>query len=378
MSRYWLKTGIALVAVAALLLLFASRLVYNFYHDPLKNISATTTVRVYPNSGIHALADKLYAKGLIRYRYLFILFAELTGKGGKLRYGEYHVQQGMSEAKLLDNMVQGADTVKYRMTFIEGWTFRQVISALNRNNNIRHTLSDLSAQAIMKKINVKKADPEGWIFPDTYFFEWDATDLSVLKQGYAAMQVLLVKQWPRRASGLPYKHSYQALIVASMVEKEAKLAKERKKIAAVILRRMKIRMHLQIDATVHYGLQQPYSVPLSRQNLKQNTPYNTYMHYGLPPTPISMPGKASIMAALHPGTGKALFYVLKGNGAHVFSNTYHEHLEAVEKYRQRHRSKSNQRDIASHTISSSVAENFFETMQSYFMKVFVLWLARGA
>ncbi len=193
-------------------------------------------------------------------------------------------------------------------------------------------MKGLSLAQVAKRLNLPHPSPEGLLFPDTYFFTLDTPDTEILSRAVEEMRNYLQEQWPRRARGLPYRSPYQALIVASMVEKETALPREMPIIAAIILKRLKIWMHLQIDSTVIYGLEPHFSGNLTINDLKKKTPYNTYTKYGLPPTPIAMPSALAIHAALHPAKTPYLYYVAKGDGSHQFSVTLAEQNAAVAKY----------------------------------------------
>lgn len=310
---------------------------HRFIHTPLrseKEIKQATTIQVSPGTGVHYLANHLHQRGLLQHPQFFIWLARLTGGASLLKAGEYQIMRSMTPRDLLDNIVAGK--VKQRsITFIEGWTFRQVKAALNENSYIKHTITTLTDQQVMTQLGYPDQRPEGLFFPDTYFFTWGDSDIKILREAYQHMQTALNVAWQRRAKNLAYKNPCQALIVASLVEKETALPKERPEIAGVILRRLKKRIPLQVDPTVLYGLSRPYDSRITKEDLMTNTAYNTYKHYGLPPTPIDMPSRASILAALNPTGGDALYYVARrGCGSHVFSATYKEHRQAVKKYRQ--------------------------------------------
>jgi UPF0755 protein len=221
------------------------------------------------------------------------------------------------------------------ITFIEGWTFRQMREALNRQQGLRHLSMSRSDEELMRAIGAKESKPEGLFFPDTYYFSADMSDLDILKRAYLTMQRKLDAAWQSRAPGLPYRDAYEALIMASIVEKETGSGDERPLIASVFLNRLKLNMRLQTDPTVIYGLGEAFDGNLRKRDLLADTSYNTYTRGGLPPTPIAMPGLAAIEAALHPEPSKALYFVGKGNGRHAFSTTLDEHNRAVARYQLR-------------------------------------------
>lgn len=312
-------------AVLAFALLFVS---YQIFY---KSSGQNTVIKVYKGESLRSLAYRLKLLGLVDHPLLFELYGRLRGDSEQLKHGEYQVKSNESMNTLLMHIVTG-DIYVREFQIIEGWTYRQVRSALLADPHIAHTIKALSPQALMKKIGSIHSNPEGLLFPNTYAYTWGDTDFEIAARAYYAMQETLVKQWQQRAADLPYKSAYQALIVASMIEKETALDRERAEIAGVILRRLKIRMRLQIDPTVVYGLGKPYGTRLTRKDLKQPTAYNTYTNYGLPPTPIDMPSLASIIAALHPKDGTALYYVAKEDGSHQFSDTYLKHRQAIAQY----------------------------------------------
>ena len=303
---------------------------WNYLGTPLLQ---SRIVKVYPGDSLRSLANRFYAQGLIQHPEVFEWYGRLKGDSSELKPGEYQIWPNDSMASLLSHIVDG-DVLMRDFQIIEGWTFRDIRQALQSDPHLVHKLKDLSDEALMKKLGSTYQHPEGLLFPDTYAYTWGDSDVDIVTRAYQRMQSILQQQWPKRAADLPYKSEYQALIVASMIEKETALDRERAEIAGVILRRLKIRMRLQVDPTVVYGMGKPYGTALTRTDLKTPTPYNTYTNYGLPPTPIDMPSLASIVAALHPKEGTALYYVARTDGSHTFSDTYMEHRAAVSEYRQ--------------------------------------------
>ncbi|AJC50660.1 endolytic transglycosylase MltG [Coxiella endosymbiont of Amblyomma americanum] len=330
------KILFSIVITSVLILaLWIAILWYRFTRIPMseaaKTKQSTITIKVPSGTGIRYLAHLLLKHSLIKNKGIFILCTRFMENTPLLKTGEYQITKTTTLRKLLNDIVTG-NTKQRSITFIEGWTFHQVRKTLKENSYIRHTINKLSDQKIMEKLGDNRY-PEGLFFPDTYFFTWRDTDLQILHRAYDRMQMILKKIWKNREKGLPYKNSYQALIVASLIEKEATLPKEHAKISGVILRRLKKSMLLQIDPTVLYGLGLPYNNPITKKDLTFYTPYNTYRNHGLPPTPIDMPSYRSIWAALNPDLRSAdLYYVARGDGGHEFSVTYQSHLTAVRKY----------------------------------------------
>ncbi len=321
------------------LILSMSFLLGFFYYEvgyrPLIKVGSNR-VKVPVGSDILQLANQLAAQHLIHHVSAFILFAEFHNLAKNLHYGEYAISPGMTPCQLLSNIQRGRGLFRHNMTFIEGRTFQDMLNRLALDPDLRHTLTGKTPEQIMTLLGHAGENPEGRFFPDTYAFIWGNSDAEVLQRAYRKMTQFLAVQWPLRVTTLPYKTSYEALIVASLVERETALPVERPMIAAVILHRLQQNMRLQVDPTILYGLGKSYNAPIMKQDLKKDTPYNTYLHEGLPPTPISMPGGASILAALHPALNTtALYYVSKGDGSHQFSDTYPQHLQAVAAYQKK-------------------------------------------
>lgn len=301
---------------------------------PLNPTAQILSVKIPPGASLAEIAKRLYEKQFISHPNIFIWIARIRGVAEKLRYGEYEIKPGMSLIELMENMVNAKGIVMHQVMFIEGWTFEEIKKALNKDDNLRHKIKGKTNAQIMALLGLPIQHSEGLFFPDTYTFAWGTSDLEVLKTAYALMQQTLSKLWQTRAANLPYETPYQALIVASLVEKETAIKNERPLVAGVILRRLQKGMRLQVDPTVLYGLNKPFGSVITRKDLKSKTPYNTYVIRGLPPTPIDIPSFTSIEAALHPMQSDALYYVARGDGSHQFSATYKEHLQAVKKYRQ--------------------------------------------
>lgn len=249
----------------------------------------------------------------------------------RLRSGEYQFKAYSTPSMVISQVVSGSD-VYHTFTIVNGWTIYQVLNALTQDKEIKHDLDNQSLSQIAKTIGINQSSPEGWLYPNSYYYRWGVTESALLKRAYNAMQVYLMAQWKTRAADLPYRSPYQVLIVASMIEKETAVTSEKPIIAVIILKRLKLWMRLQIDASVIYGMGPNFKGPLNRANLDLKTPYNLYQKYGLPPTPISMPSPSSIRAALHPVNTDALYYVAKGDGTHVFSKTLQQQQKAIQKY----------------------------------------------
>ncbi|OQK15688.1 hypothetical protein AU255_15855 [Methyloprofundus sedimenti] len=264
----------------------------------------------------------------------FKVLARQQGLINQLKAGEYLLDVGMTPYEFLILLSSGK-TLQHSITIPEGWTFKQIRQALVADKNLMLTLTGISDADILKKIGSDYTQPEGLFFPDTYIFTKHTTDLVILQQAYQKMQQVLSEQWSNKSAGLPLKNVYEALILASIVEKETAVPSERPAIAGVFIRRLNKGMRLQTDPTVIYGMGESYQGNISKKDLQTFTPYNTYRIKGLPPTPIAMPGMEAINAVLHPAEGKSLYFVANGDGSHVFSATLLEHNRAVNTFQRK-------------------------------------------
>ena len=282
---------------------------------------------------LKAVSQKLADAGLLSEPYSLWVLGRLTDEASKIQAGRYRLVEPISPIELLQKLVDG-NVLKVGVTFVEGVTFRDMRASLEANPDIRVTLKSMSNKDVLKKLAAPETNPEGLFFPDTYQFSPGTSDLDILRASYQAMQKRLALAWQERAQGLPYRSPYEALIMASIIEKETGRADERPEIAGVFVNRLRRPMRLQTDPTVIYGLGENFDGNIRRRDLTNDTPYNTYTRDGLPPTPIAMPGLASIKAALNPATTDKVYFVATGNGdgSHVFSRTLDEHNRAVAKY----------------------------------------------
>lgn len=279
----------------------------------------------------NGLLLQLEQQGILQGAFWLRLSWRLQGQVQPLHTGEYQLLPGMDVTQLLEKWRSG-DVLQYRVTLVEGWNFRQVRSALAQQDKLQQTLGDVSDSELMRMLDQANVHPEGRFFPDTYNFVRGQTDLDILRQASQRLQKVLAQEWEQRAENLPYRSPDEALIMASIIEKETGVAREREEIAGVFMRRLKIGMLLQTDPTVIYGMGDSYTGKITRADLRKPTPYNTYVISGLPPTPIAMVGREAIYAALHPKAGKSLYFVARGDGSHVFSNSLAEHNKAVREY----------------------------------------------
>ena len=303
-----------------------------FAGSPLKLPEGGFTYVIEPGKTLNRIARELENQGIIDHARKLVWLARLKGTADHIRVGEYEFQPGTSVEQMLDKVVRG-EVKQYSLTLVEGWNFRQMMAAINGDDVLTHKLAGLNQVQIMSSLGHTGQHPEGRFFPDTYRFSRGMTDEEILKQAYDRMKSTLETEWPTRVAGLPYENAYEALTMASIVEKETGVPEERKAIAGVFIRRLEKGMRLQTDPTVIYGLGESFDGNLKKSHLLDaSNPYNTYKHKGLPPTPIAMPGRDSIHAALHPEVGTALYFVSRGDGSHYFSSTLEEHNRAVVKY----------------------------------------------
>jgi UPF0755 protein len=306
---------------------------WSFLHTPLVAKSEKPVDIIFAQGmSARGLADGLKEQKLMKHPLLFTLFVRLKGEGRHLQAGEYSIEPGITTpSRLLTKMANG-DVINHAFTIVEGWTFNQVIVALNENPYVKHTIQNLNTDEIMDKIGRSGEFPEGRFAPNTYLFGKNVKDIDVLSSAYQLMQNQLQTAWANKGVGAPYKCPYEALIAASLIEKETGFEPEKTEIAGVIVRRLNIGRALQIDPTVIYGMGEKYKGKLYKKDLLVDSTYNTYTRQGLPPTPIAMPSISSIKAALHPADSASLYYVSKGDGSHEFSETFKQQDKAVEKY----------------------------------------------
>jgi len=328
-------------ALSALIILSAG--FWYDYHNTLNTrLLKEQTEMVYnvnPGANLTRIVYDLAAKGLVdKPRYL-LLYVRLHRSADKISTGEYQIKADTTARQFLQQLL-GGKVVQYSLTLIEGWNIFQVIDAIQAHPHIEHTLKGVNENNIMAKLGYPDLHPEGRFLSDTYHFPRGTTDVQVLQRAYQAMEKRLAAEWEKRDAGLPYKSPYEALIMASIVEKETGQPHERQQIAGVFVRRLEKRMRLQTDPTIIYGLGRKYDGNIRRRDLTNDTPYNTYTRFGLPPTPIAMPGYAALYAALHPAEGSSLYFVAKGDGSHYFSSSLEEHNEAVIKYQLKGRKRS--------------------------------------
>ncbi len=281
-------------------------------------------------AGVNLVAENLVENNILKSTIALRLYARFYGLND-IKAGDYHLSKGETLLGLLEKLGTGA-VQRYTITFPEGWSLSQWRDALSKAEHMDYTLADSSDAGIAERLGIAYDNPEGWFAPDTYAYISGDSDESILQRAHEGMSDQLEQLWAKKEAGLPYENPYEALIMASIIEKETGVAKERAEIAGVFVSRLRKGMRLQTDPTVIYGLGNAYKGNLTRQHLRQASAYNTYLNNGLPPTPIANPGRAAIESALHPAVTKALFFVGKGDGSHYFSATLEEHNKAVRKY----------------------------------------------
>jgi len=327
MSRF-LRLSVLLALLAAGI---ATGLFAWFALTPFDLRTERAEVHIAPGSGLRAAAGQIAESGARIDPTLFVLLGKLQRAEASIKAGSYVIDRGITPLELLRKLTRG-DVTQSEIAFIEGWTLRQVRERLDAHPDLRHDSRGLDEPALLQRIGTVEPRGEGLFFPDTYLFAKGSSDLEVLARAYRAMQRHLQREWAARAAGLPYRDPYQALVMASIVEKETGREADRPLIAAVFVNRLRIGMPLQTDPTVIYGIGPRFDGNLRRIDLQTDTPYNTYTRGGLPPTPIAMPGLASLQSALNPAETPALYFVARGDGSSQFSRTLDEHNQAVQRY----------------------------------------------
>jgi UPF0755 protein len=325
--------GLPLLAIILILgFIFLCAKWLHFLNTPIVSVNKPVVeIVLEKGSSVKSLAKQLHNQDIIQHPLFFELLVRVKGESHNLQSGEYQIDPGITPIQLLHKLVTG-EVILHPFTIVDGWTFHKLIAEVEKNPYLTHTLQGLSDSEIMQHIGRVGEIPEGRFFPDTYKFSRGTKDVDILVTAYNLMQNQLNEAWNFRAGDVPYNCPYKALIVASIIEKEASLASERPIISGIIKRRLEKNMYLQLDPTVIYGLAESYNGKLTVKDLKKKTPFNTYVHKGLPPTPICMPSTNAINAALHPAQGKVLYFVAKGDGSHEFSETLKQHDKAIKKY----------------------------------------------
>lgn len=308
----------------------------DFRTTPLVTGDDPVPLLVKPGSSFKSVAAELHERGVLEHPTYLVMLARWQDVDGKIKAGEYALRPGLVPEQLLQQLTEG-QVLHYALTLIEGETFQEMMQRIAEAPVLEQTLVDHQGKTVMQAIGYPGLHPEGRFLPETYHYPRGTRDVDVLRRAFRDMETFLEAEWAKREADLPLKTPYEALILASIVEKETGLASERPQIAGVFIRRLRKGMRLQTDPTVIYGMGETFDGDIRFRDLRRDTPYNTYTRAGLPPTPIAMPGKEAIRAVLHPMPGNSLYFVARGDGSHQFSATLRAHNRAVDKYqRKRH------------------------------------------
>ena len=325
-----------ITSISLVIVFYYGSKIYNEMHTEMSLLEPQTIV-FSRGSTIRTLANQLLDKKLINDKNHFLIWGKLRRQETRLQAGEYQLTPGLTPAALLNRMTMG-NVVQYNITLIEGFTFRQILKIIQQNPMVTSELENLSDEDIMSRIGHAGEHPEGRFYPDTYYISRGISDTEVLQRAYQTMQTVLDEEWPLRDQDLPYENVYEALVMASIVEKESAIAEERPLIAGLFANRLRKKMRLQTDPTVIYGIEN-YDGNIRYKDLRKDTPYNTYTRHGLPPTPIALPGREAIHATLHPDKTEYLYFVAYGDGSgrHEFSTNLEDHEKAVDRYQRKKR-----------------------------------------
>lgn len=330
-----LRLLVLLFLLVSLLAISAWIYLERWLHTPLKLPAEGYTYQLNKGRALAHMAQDLGTQGYLTHPRWLTLYARATG-ATHIHAGEYFLPVGLTPIMLLQKLRTGA-VVLYQVTLLEGWTYQRALTELHSKDSLLAVLTTASMTEQLAQLDLPIEHPEGWFFPDTYSYTRGTTDIEILHRAHARMQATLTELWRERAENLPYRDAYEALIMASIIERETGAAWERDQIAGVFVRRLNQGMRLQTDPTVIYGMGDAYQGKISSRDLKTATPYNTYTMMGLPPTPIALPGRAAIYAALHPAPGSTLYFVAKGDGTTYFSENLTEHNQAVRRYQLKRR-----------------------------------------
>jgi len=324
------------VVVIALSLVIAWLLMdfKTFRQNPLSIPESGIALLVKPGSTLKSVSAELTEQQVLEKPVYLRLLARYLDLDSRIKAGEFQLQPGITPEQLLHQLTDGK-VIQHDLTLIEGETFKEMMQRVMRDKVLVHTLEEFEGEAVMRAIGHPGQHPEGRFMPETYYFPRGTTDAGFLRRAYLDMESFLQRSWQDRDGDLPLKSPYEALILASIVEKETGVAEERARIAGVFIRRLNKGMKLQTDPTVIYGMGDSYKGDIRFRDLRKDTPYNTYTRFGLPPTPIAMPGEDAILAVLHPAAGKELYFVATGDGSHQFSSTLKEHNSAVDRYQRK-------------------------------------------
>lgn len=330
MLKRLIRISLALFSVLCVAAVIGYVQFVSYLDSPLP-VSVPILFEIRPGSSMTQVSNQLASNVSLRYPQLFSTWARMKRYDTALKSGEYIIVPGMTPRGALTHLMSG-QTVQYPVTFIEGTTVHEALNALWASQKLLPTLEGKSDQEILEMLQTPYGNLEGVLYPDTYFYTAGTTDLSILRRAAARLQTVLATEWETRSIGLPFDTPYEALVLASIIEKESGLQSEREQIAGVFVRRLQTGMRLQSDPTVIYGIGSNYDGNIRRADLDTATPYNTYRINGLPPTPIALAGRDALHASLHPSDDNALYFVARGDGGHQFSDTLEEHNTAVRQY----------------------------------------------
>jgi UPF0755 protein len=317
-------TAFVLVSVAAVIFVV-------HWNGSALAIDEPLTVSVEPGESFVRFAERLTSAGILSHPRMWSRLARLRGLARRVKAGEYLIEPTDTPETLLQRLVAGT-VVSYQIRINEGWTIMQSLQTFASHDKLKHTLRGVDVETLLDALGLPAGHAEGLFFPDTYRFVGGDSDADILRRAYAKMSTELEAAWSQRQANVPYETPYQVLIVASLVEKETGREEDREHVSQVFASRLREGMRLQTDPTVIYGMGERFDGNLRRRDLKEDTPYNTYVHRGLPPTPIALPGARSIHAALHPGSGNFLYFVSRGDGSSQFSMNLADHRAAVRRY----------------------------------------------
>ena len=342
---HWIGLAAAIVAAGAA----AATYFWHGFERPLTMSAARVEVRIANGASARSIAHAVRAAGVELNELEFIAAARATGATRSLRAGRYAIDNGMSMRGLVDMILRG-DVLRERLTILEGATFRELRTQFDSTPELQHQTARLSDAELLRAIGAAEGNPEGLFAPDTYLFDPGSSDLELYRRAYRMQAERIEQAWDTRAPDLPYRNAYEALIMASLVEKETGQPDERRRVAGVFVNRQRRGMPLQTDPSVIYGLGDRFDGRLHRRDLGADTPYNTYLRAGLPPTPIALPGRAAIEAALNPEATRDLYFVARGDGTSEFSSTLAEHERAVDRFQ---RSSASAAASAQHRSSAN-------------------------
>lgn len=329
-----MQTLIRLLITGVSLMILAISWLYLHVHSSVALPGKPYEFSIQSGSNLKQVAQQLSDAGLFPTPWSFIILARYRNQESAIKAGDYKLTENITQVALLDYLTQG-DPRQTEIQFIEGWTFAQLRKALDEHPAIQNRTGNLSEQEILQSIGAAESIAEGLFFPDTYYFVRGSSDIEILQRAYQTMQNHLRTQWESRIASLPLNTPYEALTLASLIEKETGLEQDRAEIAGVFVNRLRQGMRLQTDPTVIYGMRDQFDGNLRKQDLQTDHEYNTYTRHGLPPSPIAMPGLASIRAALNPAQTDALYFVAKGNGESHFSTNLDDHNKAVNQYQKK-------------------------------------------